>query len=299
MGETAEFKSGFVGIIGRPNVGKSTLINTFVDQKIAITSDKPQTTRHKIRCIVNKENAQIIFIDTPGFHKPKDPLGKHLNRAVRSTFKEVDVVIFMVDSSEIIGRGDAYIASELSSIETPLVLVLNKMDKIKKSEIEAQMAAGRSLGDFTWIIPVSAKTGENTAGLLSKIISLLPLGPRYYPGQMITDQPEKLIIAEFIREKVLDLTTEEVPHSVAVEVEEMKPREGKDLVDIMAWIYVERESQKGIVIGKGGSMLKEIGQRARCDIEKLLGSHINLQLRVKTKHKWRWDEKAVWQFGYG
>ncbi len=298
MDEVEGFKSGFVGIIGRPNVGKSTLLNSCANQKIAITSKKPQTTRHKIRCIVNQKSSQIIFIDTPGFHKPKDSLGEHLNRAVRNTLKEVDAVIFVVDASKIIGRGDSYIANELHKIETPIILILNKIDKIKKSELEDQLKIGKGLGDFVKIMPLSAKRGKNITELLETIISLLSPGPRYYPDTMVTDQPEALVIAEFIREKALDLTMEEVPHSVAVEVEEIKLRQNKDLIDVFAVIYVERDSQKGILIGKGGNMLREIGRKARRDIENLLGSQVNLQLQVKTKKNWRRDEKALQQFGY-
>jgi GTP-binding protein Era len=296
--ENTEFKSGFIGIIGRPNVGKSTLLNNLVNRKVAITSAKPQTTRNKIRCIVNRRNAQLVFVDTPGFHKPKDPLGKHLNRAVRDTLKEVDIVLFMVDPSMTIGRGDAYIAKDLVKVATPIMLVLNKIDKLKGSELEDQLKTAKELGDFHKIIPLSAKTGENIGELLDDLVSLLPLGPKYYPDEMITDQPEKLLIGEFIREKVLDLTSEEIPHSVAVEIEDIVARKGKNLIDVFALIFVERNSQKGILIGKGGRMLKEVGKRARSDIEKLLGTQINLQLKVKLKKKWRRDESALHRFGY-
>jgi len=203
-----------------------------------------------------------------------------------------------VDASEVIGRGDTYIANGLRKLETPIILALNKIDKIKGSKLETQIKIGRRLGDFEKIIPISAKKGKNTIQLLKTISSLLRPGPKYYPDEMVTDQPEALVIAEFIREKVLDLTREEIPHSVALEVEEIKPRKEKDLIDVFAVIYVERESQKGILIGKRGNMLKEIGQRARLDIENLLGSHINLQLQVKMKKNWRRDEKALRQFGY-
>lgn len=298
MGKVEEFRSGFVGIIGRPNVGKSTLLNSFVKRKIAITSRKPQTTRNRIRCIVNRPRAQIVFIDTPGFHKSKDSLGEHLNRAVRNTLKEVDAVVFLVDAAAAIGRGDAYLANELKETDTPIILVLNKVDKINKSELEGQLELGKELGDFTKVIPLSARTGKNIGKLLDEIISLMPPGPKYYPDEQVTDQPEALVIAEFIREKVLDLTSAEVPHSVAVGVEEIECRQGRDLIDVLAVIYVERESQKGILIGKAGGMLKEIGQQARRDIENLLGSQINLQLQVKTKKNWRRDERALQQFGY-
>lgn len=298
MSKAKEFKSGFVGIIGRPNVGKSTLLNRLANQKIAITSNKPQTTRHKIRCIVNQPEAQIVFIDTPGFHKPKDFLGQHLNCAVKTTLRDVDAIIFMLDASEIIGRGDSYIAGELEKIETPKIVILNKVDKITESKLEGQCEVAKNLGDFTKVIPLSAKKDMNFDKLLSTIVSLLPSGPQYYPQGQVTDQLEALVIAEFIREKVLELTSEEVPHSVAVEILEMEQRQKRDLIDIFATVYVERDSQKGILIGKGGRMLKKIGQRARRDIESLLGSQINLQLRVKTKKDWRRDERALNQFGY-
>jgi len=298
MNNKDEFKSGFVGIIGRPNVGKSTLINSFVDEKIAITSDKPQTTRNKIRCIVNRKNAQIIFIDTPGFHKPKDPLGKYLNQAVESTFREVDAIVFVADASEIIGRGDAYIANQLKKINTPVILVLNKIDKIGKNKLKSQIEAAKERGRFTHIIPLSAKTKENIIELLDSVCTYMPAGPKYYSDDMVTDQPEALIISEFIREKVLNLTSEEVPYSVAVEINEIEARPNKDLTDVFATIYVERDSQKGILIGKGGTMLKKVGQQARFDIEKLLGNQINLQLYVKVKKNWRRDERTFQQFGY-
>jgi len=298
MNDNDKFKSGFVGIIGRPNVGKSTLINSFVDEKIAITSDKPQTTRNKIRCIVNRKNAQIIFVDTPGFHKPKDPLGKYLNQAVESTFREVDAIIFVVDASEIIGRGDSYIAKQLKKVNTPIILVLNKIDKIGKNKLKSQIETGKKLGSFANIIPLSAKTRKNIIKLLDLATIYMPPGPKYYPDDMITDQPETLIISEFIREKVLNLTSEEVPHSVAVEINEIKARSNRDLTDVFATIYVERESQKGILIGKGGTMLKKVGKQARLDIENLLGNQINLQLLVKVKKNWRRDERTFQQFGY-
>ncbi|HZD60153.1 MAG TPA: GTPase Era [Anaerolineae bacterium] len=292
------FKSGFVAIVGRPNTGKSTLLNFLARRKIAIISDKPQTTRHSIRAILNLEGAQIVFVDTPGLHKPKDSLGEHLNRAVRNTLQDIDAVIFMVDASQVIGTGDLFIANELSTLDTPKILVLSKIDKLTPQDIEVQLEVARQLGEFDDIIPISAVTGQNIDQLVEKMIELLPEGPQYYPGDMITDQPERVIVAEFIREKALELTREEVPHSVAVEVQEMKPRKGRGIVDIFATIFVERESQKGILIGKGGRMLKEIGSRARNEIEQLLGSQIFLDLRVRVKKDWRKEERYIKQFGY-
>lgn len=292
------FKSGFVAIIGRPNVGKSTLLNCLAKQKVAIISDKPQTTRHKIRAVVNRPGAQIVFIDTPGFHKPKDPLGKRLNEAVRSALREVDTVLFLVDASESIGKGDCYIARELSKLETPTTLVLNKIDKISQDHLEAQLEVARQLGDYQDIVPISSTKGKNVDKLLNEFLELLPVGPRYYPEGVITDQPEAVIIAEFIREKVLELTREEVPHSVAVEVKEVASREDKEIIDVRAEVYVERDSQKGILIGRGGRMLKEIGRLARSDIENLLGSHVYLELYVKVRKNWRRDVRSLQELGY-
>ncbi len=292
------FKSGFVAIVGRPNVGKSTLINSLLRQKVVITSDKPQTTRHRISCVLNKENAQVVFIDTPGLHKPHDLLGEHLNQKVTGALNEVDVIIFMVDASQVIGRGDAFIANELSKLSTPIILVLNKMDKIDNNDLIVQLEIGQDLGKFKEIIPISALGDKNLDVLTDELVKLLPQGPKYYPDDMLTDQPEKTIIAELVREKVLELTKEEVPHSVVVKVESVDRRENKDIIDVDADIFVERDSQKGIIIGKGGKMIKEIGQRARVDIENLLGSQVFLNLRVKVKKNWRTNENLIRDMGY-
>ncbi len=290
------FKSGFVGILGRPNVGKSTLLNTLVQKKLAIVSDKPQTTRHRIRCVVNRPDAQIIFIDTPGFHKPKDALGKHLNKAVRKTMKEVDVILFVVDAFKGIGKGDHFIAAELKKIFTPCILLLNKIDLVRQNKLNEQMKLAKELNNFK-VFPISALKGINIDVLIDNLVELLPEGPKYYPEDMITDQPERLIAAEFIRETVVNLTYEEIPYSVAVDVEEISKREGKELVDIYATIYVERDSQKGIIIGEKGKLLKEIGKQARLNIQNLLGSQVNLQSHVKVRKKWRRDERAFSEFG--
>jgi len=296
--KNSSFKSGFVAIIGRPNTGKSTLLNFLARRKVAIISDKPQTTRNSIRAVLNFENAQIVLIDTPGLHKPKDALGAHLNQTVRNTLTDVDIVVFMVDASQMIGTGDLFIANEIEPLETPKILVLNKIDKLNQHEVDVQLEVARQLGSFEDIIPLSASTGENVDRLISRVSDLLPEGPQYYPADMITDQPERVIVAEFIREKVLELTREEVPHGVAVEVQEMKPRKDGEIVDIFATVFVERESQKGILIGKGGRMLKEIGSRARKEIEHLLGSQVYLDLRVRVKKDWRKEERYIRQFGY-
>lgn len=292
------FRSGFAGIVGRPNVGKSTLINNLVHKKLAITSDKPQTTRNKIRCILTREDAQIIFVDTPGFHKPRDALGERLNKAVRETLNEVDVVVFMLDGTQTIGKGDLFIAGELSQLKTPVIAVVNKIDRLEPDRLEAQIEVVRNLGDYVDIIPLSAKTGENVHALIEKIVEILPPGPKYYPDDMVTDQPLPFVVAELIREKVLMLTREEVPHSVAVVVEEIEKREDKDLVDIEATIYVERDSQKGIIIGKGGRMLKEIGTLAREEIEALLGEQVFLHLMVKVEKDWSKHPHLVKRMGY-
>ncbi|MBN2028423.1 MAG: GTPase Era [Actinobacteria bacterium] len=296
--EEDQYRSGFVGIVGRPNVGKSTLLNNLMHRKLAIISEKPQTTRNKIRCILTRDDAQIIFVDTPGFHKPKNALGERLNKAVRETFSEVDAIVFILDGTKNIGRGDLFIANELAEMETPVVAVLNKIDRLTPDQVEAQMAVAEKLGRFTGIIPLSAKSGENVHALIEHIVGLLPEGPKYYPEDVFTDQPASFIVAELVREKVLQLAREEVPHSVAVIVEEIEKREDKDLVDIDATIYVERESQKGIIIGKGGKMLKEIGTRARAEIEPLLGEKVFLKLHVAVEKNWAKRPQMVKRMGY-
>ncbi len=292
------YRSGFVGIVGRPNVGKSTLLNNLMHRKLAIISEKPQTTRNKIRCILTRDDAQIIFVDTPGFHKPRNALGERLNKAVRETFSEVDTIVFLLDGTKIIGKGDLFIAAELAELKTPVIAVLNKIDRLAADQVEAQKAVVEKLGGFAGIIPLSAKTGENVHALIESIVELLPEGPRYYPEDVFTDQPASFIVAELIREKVLQLTREEVPHSVAVVVEDMEKREDKDIVDIEAEIYVERESQKGIIIGKGGKMLKEVGTRAREEIEPLLGEKVFLKLHVSVEKDWAKRPQMVKRLGY-
>jgi GTPase len=292
------FKSGFVSIVGRPNVGKSTLVNQLVQSKVAIVSDKPQTTRNAIRGVVTTDDAQIVFIDTPGFHKPKTLFGERMNATVRRTLQEVDAVVFMLDASQEIGKGDAFIASELAPLQTPVVCVVNKADKVLPSQLLAQMEAAGRLGGWKELLTTSATRGTGIGDLVATLAGLLSEGPMFYPSGMITDQSEAIVIAELIREKVLDLTRQEIPHSVAVVVDEMEKREGAGLIDVRASIFAEKDSQKGILIGRGGRMLKEIGTRARIEIEALLGSRIFLDLRVKVEPGWQRDRDLLQRFGY-
>jgi GTP-binding protein Era len=267
-------------------------------RKMAIISEKPQTTRNKIRSVFTREDAQIIFVDTPGFHKPRNALGERLNKAVRETYAEVDTIVFILDGTQAVGKGDLFIAGELAELDTPVIAVLNKMDRLTSDQVEAQTAVVEKLGGFKEIIPISAKTGENVHAIIECIVGLLPEGPKYYPDEVLTDQPASFIVAELIREKVLQLTREEVPHSVAVIVNEIEKREESDLIDVEAVIYVERDSQKGIIIGKGGKMLKEIGTRARAEIEPLLGDRVFLRLRVAVEKDWAKKPEMLKRFGY-
>ena len=290
--------SGFAAIVGRPNVGKSTLTNGLIGEKIAIMSDRPQTTRNKIMCILNTDNAQIMFLDTPGIHKPHHKLGEYMVRTAESTLKEVDVILFVIDVSEKRGAGENYILELLQKVKTPVILVANKIDKLQdKSKLFNIINEYTALYNFAAVVPVSALEDTEFPGLVAEITKHLPEGPDYFPDDMITDQPERVIAAEMIREKVLRSTRDEVPHSIAVEVDEFKVRENED-VYIRATIFVERESQKGIVIGAKGSLLKKIGQQARKDIEALLGCKVFLELWVKVKADWRNKDKALKQFGY-
>ncbi len=293
-------KSGFVTIIGRPNVGKSTLINRIVGEKLSITSNKPQTTRNKIQLIHTTQEAQIIFMDTPGIQKPKNKLGTYMLGVSRETLGEVDVITAMVDASKKIGSMDQWIFKELEGFKdkTPMILLINKIDEISKPDILPLIDQYAKLNLFEEIIPISAINGENIGEYLSTLESFLPEGPQYFPDDMITDQPEKFIVAEFIREKALENLQEEVPHGVMVVVESMKMRENKNLMDIEATIFVERKSHKGIIIGKSGSMLKKIGSASRLDLERLLDTKINLQLWVKVSKDWREKENQVERFGY-
>ena len=292
------FKSGFVSIVGRPNVGKSTLMNNVVGEKIAIMSDKPQTTRNTIQAVYTDEECQIVFLDTPGIHKPKNKLGEFMVKSATDAFKNVDLVLFVVDESKKIGPGDRKIIEDLRGIKTPVILVLNKIDKLEESELFELMQLYSNEDLFKAIVPISALKGRNVNELLKVIGNYLQEGPKYFPDYMITDQPERVLVSELIREKVLHYLNDEVPHGVAVEVERMKSRQDKDIVDISAVIYCERDSHKGIIIGKNGRKLKGIGKSAREDMELLLGSKINLQLWVKVKENWRNLQNYITDFGY-
>ena len=292
------FKSGFVSIVGRPNVGKSTLMNNVVGEKIAIMSDKPQTTRNTIQAVYTDEDCQIVFLDTPGIHKPKNKLGEFMVKSATDAFKNVDLVLFVVDDSKKIGPGDRKIIDDLKNIKTPVVLVLNKIDQLNEEELFDLMKMYNAEGVFEQIVPISALKGRNVKELMKVIGNYLEEGPKYFPDYMITDQPERVLVSELIREKVLHYLNDEVPHGVAVEVERMKSRNDKDIVDISAVIYCERDSHKGIIIGKNGRKLKGIGKSAREDMELLLGSKINLQLWVKVKENWRNLQNYISDFGY-
>ena len=293
-----EFRSGFVSVIGRPNAGKSTLLNHLLGQKVLIMSDKPQTTRNRIQCILTEERGQIIFLDPPGIHKPKHKLGEYMVNKAKESMREVDVILYMVDLSAEYGPGEEFIIEMLKQTKIPCVLVLNKVDLLAtKEQLMRKIQHFSALVDFKAIVPVSAKTGENTDELLNVIFGQLSKGPLYYPEDEVTDQPERFIMAELVREKVLQLTHDEIPHSIAVVIEEVE--EKKSLVKVRALIVVERESQKGIIIGAGGKQLKEIGSLARKDIEDLLGSQVFLELWVKVKKDWRNRMDSLRNYGYG
>lgn len=292
------FKSGFVTLIGRPNVGKSTLMNLLIGQKIAITSSKPQTTRNRIQTVYTNENGQIVFLDTPGIHKAKNKLGEYMVSVAERTLKEVDVVLWLVEPSTFIGAGERHIIEQLGKVKTPVFLIINKIDTVEKAEILRFIDAYKDEMEFAEIVPLSAKTGENTQDLMNLIMSYLPEGPCYYDEDTITDQPERQIVAELIREKALRSLDEEVPHGIAVAIDRMHERTGGGMIDIDATIVCERSSHKGIIIGKQGSMLKKIGSEARRDIEGLLDCHVNLKMWVKVKKDWRDSDFLIKNFGY-
>ena len=289
-------KSGFVTLIGRPNVGKSTLMNYLIGQKIAITSKKPQTTRNRIQTVLTREEGQIVFVDTPGIHKAKNKLGEYMVNVAKRTLNEVDVVLWHVEPATFIGAGEKHIVEQIKKVTTPVILVINKVDMVKKEEILAIIDAYRKLYDFAEIVPVSARCGDNTEELLRVIFKYLPYGPMFYDEDTVTDQPERQIVAEIIREKALHSLNEEIPHGIAVCIDQMKAR--KKVMDIDATIICERDSHKGIIIGKQGSMLKKIGSTARFEIEKMLDCQVNLKLWVKVKKDWRDSDFLIKNFGY-
>ncbi len=293
-----KFQSGFVSLIGRPNVGKSTLMNHLIGEKIAIISNKPQTTRNKITSILTKENFQCIFIDTPGIHKPKHKLGEYMVKSAENALNEIDVVLMLIEPTEKVLEKDKYVLEYLKNVKTPVILVINKIDTIEKQKLLQVIDNYRKEYRFAEVVPISAIKGQNTEELLNVIQKYLPEGPQYFPEDMVTDQPERQIVSEIIREKTLHLLQDEIPHGIAVEIMSMKKRTDKNLVDVQATIYCEKESHKGIVIGKQGSMLKKIGSRSRIDVERLLGSPIYLQLWVKVKKDWRDSDFLLKNFGY-
>ena len=293
-----QHKSGFIAVIGRPNVGKSTLINSLIGQKIAIMSDKPQAPRNRMLCSLTRPEAQIVFLDTPGIHKPKHKLGEYMVKAAEGTLKEVDAIFFVVDATEKMGPGEYYILERLQATAKPVILVVNKLDLIEKEQVLPIISHYTDKYPFVGVVPISAKEETNLDALIEEVEKYLPEGPQYYPEDMVTDQPERLIVAELVREKALQLTRDEVPHAIAVDVDEMKARDNGDTY-IRATIYVERDSQKGILIGAKGSMLKEIGKLARADIEMLLGTRVFLDLWVKVKKDWRDRDSVLRGFGFG
>ena len=292
-----DFKSGFVTLIGRPNVGKSTLMNQLIGQKIAITSNKPQTTRNRIQTVLTTEEGQIVFVDTPGIHKAKNKLGEYMVNVAERALNEVDVVLWLVEPSTFIGAGEKHIIEQLKRVKTPVILVINKIDMVKREEVLLFIDAYRKEYDFAEIVPVSARNGDNTDELVKVILKYLPYGPQFYDEDTVTDQPERQIVAELIREKALRSLNEEVPHGIAVSIDQMKARNSR-LIDIDATIICERDSHKGIIIGKQGAMLKKIGSQARPEIEDMLGKKVNLKLWVKVKKDWRDSDFLIKNFGY-
>ncbi len=291
-----EFRSGFVTLIGRPNVGKSTLMNCLIGQKIAITSKKPQTTRNRIRTVMTTEEGQIIFVDTPGIHKAKNKLGEYMVNVAQRTLNEVDVVLWLVEPSTFIGEGEKHIARQLERVQTPVILVINKLDMVKREDVFPAIAAYKDLYDFAEIVPVSARSGQNTDELLRVIMSYLPAGPQFYDADTVTDQPMRQIVAELIREKALHCLNEEIPHGIAVVIVRMKMK--NKVMHIDADLICERDSHKGIIIGNQGNMLKKIGSTARYEIEKMLECRVNLKIWVRVKKNWRDSEFLMKNFGY-
>lgn len=293
-----QIKSGFVTLIGRPNVGKSTLMNNIIGQKIAITSNKPQTTRNRIQTVYTNDKGQIIFLDTPGIHKAKNKLGEYMVNVAERTLKDVDVILWLVEPSNFIGAGERNIIEKLKNVKTPVFLIINKTDTVKKEEILEYIDTYRKVYDFAEIIPVSAIRGDNVDTIIEMIFKYLPYGPAYYDEDTVTDQPVRQIASELIREKALRCLEDEIPHGIAVVIDRMNFRKSGDIVDIDATIICERESHKGIIIGKGGAMLKKIGSAARYEIERLVETQVNLKLWVKVKKEWRDSDFLLKNFGY-
>ncbi len=293
-----KFYSGFVSLVGRPNVGKSTLMNRLIGEKIAIISNKPQTTRNRVQSILTKDDFQIVFIDTPGIHRPRHKLGEYMVKSAETTLNEVDAVLMLIEPTDKILEADRLIIEKFAKVKSPVILVINKIDTVDRERVFKVIDEYRKLYDFAEIVPISAFEGTNTDELLSVIRKYLPEGPQYFPSDMVTDQPERQIASEIIREKALRLLEDEIPHGIAVEITEMKKRKEGNLVDVRATIFCEKDSHKGIIIGKHGDMLKKIGTKARGDIERLLGSPIYLELWVKVKKDWRDSDFLLKNFGY-
>ncbi len=293
------FKSGFVTIIGRPNVGKSTLMNHLIGQKIAITSNKPQTTRNRIQTVyTDMERGQIVFLDTPGIHQAKNKLGEYMVNVAEHTLSEVDVILWLVEPSTFIGAGEQHIIKQLKKTKTPVILIINKVDTVERERILEYIDAYRKVFDFAEIVPASALREQNLDTVVDVIFKYLPYGPMFYDEETVTDQPERAIVAEIIREKALHALDDEIPHGIAVYIDRMKERRGQNIIDIDATIVCERDSHKGIIIGKGGSMLKKIGSNARYEMERLLDTQVNLKLWVKVRKDWRDSELMMKNFGY-
>lgn len=299
VAEPEGFKSGFVTLIGRPNAGKSTLANAIVGQKVAITSSTAQTTRHRLRAIYDTDDVQMVIVDTPGLHKPHDALGEELNRSAVKGLEDVDVAALLIDATKPLGRGDEWVAAQLSNVRCAKVLVISKADLADEAAVAEQLAKAEALGSWDATVVLSAKTGFNVEGFVDAVTELLPEGPRWFPRGTTTDQPLEVLVAEAIREKILRSTRDEVPHSVGVQADMVEFNEQETRCTIAASVYVERDSQKGIIIGKGGRMIKHIGSGARSDLERLLGCHVFLDLKVKVKKDWRSDAAQIRRFGYG
>jgi GTPase len=293
------FRSGFAAFVGRPNAGKSTLVNAIVGQKVAIVSDKPQTTRHRLRAILDRPEAQVVFVDTPGLHKPEDILGEELNASALMALRDVDVACLLIDASKPVGTGDAWVARHVAEAPCARVLILTKADLVDETQLGAQLRAAGELAEFDDTVVCSALEDFNVEGVVGAVTALLPEGPRYFPPDMPTDQPLEVMLAEFIREKVLHRTFDEIPHAVGVALDDLTYDKKRDMTTVSATVYVERDSQKGMLIGKGGEMIRAIGTDARPDMERLLGTKVYLELRVKVRDKWRSDAEQVRRFGYG